>query len=62
MLEREVEPAKAAERGAVGAAAEEVGDAVDAHRTADQVTSGAGAEADRIRQRADHLTTEADLP
>ena len=60
--QREVEPAKAAEREAVGAAAEEVGDAVDAHRTADQVASGAQAEADRIRQRADHLTTEADLP
>ena len=60
--QREAERAKAEERDEIAAAANELVDAVDQHRTAAQVTTGAKAEADRIRDRADRLTTEADLP
>jgi uncharacterized protein YjbJ (UPF0337 family) len=61
-VQREVERAELVEREEIDAATEQLGDAVEEHRTATQVSSGAQAEADRIRQRADHLTTEADLP
>jgi hypothetical protein len=60
--QRKVQQAAAAEREDVEAAAQDLADAVDEHRTAVQVTSGAQSEADRIRERADRLTAEADLP
>ncbi|MCW2651709.1 MAG: hypothetical protein JWR32_2685 [Mycobacterium sp.] len=59
--QREVERVKAEERAEVGAAAEEVVDAVDKHQTSVQEATRAEAEADRIRQQADSLTNEADL-
>lgn len=60
--QREVQQAAAQERAEVGAATDELIDAAAEHRTATQVTDGAQAEADRIRERADRLTAEADLP
>lgn len=60
--QREVAQAKAEEQANVQAAGAELSAAVDEHRTAEQVTAGAQAEADRIRERADRLTAEADLP
>ena len=60
--QREVQQAKVAEREGVGAAAEDVVDAVDEHQTSVQVGDSANAEADRIRRQAEQLTNEADLP
>jgi uncharacterized protein YjbJ (UPF0337 family) len=60
--QREVEGAKAEERGEVDAVAEEFVDAVDQHQTLAQEAANSRAEADHIRRQADSLTTEADLP
>lgn len=49
-------------RGEIDSAADEVVDAVDDHLTAVQGASSANAEAERIRQQANKLTNEADLP
>jgi uncharacterized protein YjbJ (UPF0337 family) len=57
-----VQRAKAEERDEIDSAAEEVVDAVGDHLAAAQQASSAEAEADRIRQKADDLTNEADLP
>ena len=57
-----VQQAKAQERDEIDSAAEEVVDAVDDHLTAVRGASSAEAEADRIRQQADKLTNDADLP
>jgi uncharacterized protein YjbJ (UPF0337 family) len=57
-----VRKANARERDEIDSAAEEVVDAVDDHLTAVRGASSAEAEADRIRQHADKLTNEADLP
>jgi uncharacterized protein YjbJ (UPF0337 family) len=57
-----VQQAKAQERDEIDSTAEEIVDAVDDHLTAGQGASSAEAEADRIRQQADKLTNEADLP
>lgn len=60
--QRDVEEAKRDERVAVRAADAEVVDALDTHR--EQVVQAAEdqSEADRLRQRADRLTDQADLP
>jgi uncharacterized protein YjbJ (UPF0337 family) len=60
--QREVERAKAEERDEVDAAAEEIVDAVDEHRTSMQETTSARTEADRIRRQAYSMTKQADLP
>jgi uncharacterized protein YjbJ (UPF0337 family) len=57
-----VQQAEARERDEVDSAAKEVVDAVDDHLAAVRGASSAEAEADRIRQRANELTNEADLP
>jgi uncharacterized protein YjbJ (UPF0337 family) len=57
-----IQGANAEERNEIDSAAEEVVDAVDDHLTVVQGASSANAEADRIRQQADKLTNEADLP
>lgn len=49
-------------RDEIDSAADEVVDAVDDHLTAVQGASSANAEAERIRQQANKLTNEADLP
>src|SRR5690349_11349034 len=53
--QRAVERAKAEERDEVGAAAEEIVDAVDEHRTSVRQATSARGEADRIRRQADSL-------
>ena len=60
--QRAVERAKAEERDEVGAAAEQIVDAVDEHQIAVRQATSARAEADRIRRLADSLTQQADLP
>lgn len=60
--QREVDEAKARERADVRAAADDAVDAVEEHRTADRLAERAHEEADRIRARADRLTSDADLP
>ena len=60
--QREVEQAKAQERVELRAAAGEVVDAAEEHETADHIATNAHEEADRIRARADRLTSDADLP
>ena len=60
--QRAVERAKAEERGEVGAAAEEIVDAVDEDQISVRQATSARAEADRIRRQADSLTNQADLP
>ncbi len=60
--QRAVQCAKAQERDEVGAAAEELVDAVDDHQTSVRQATSAKAEADRIRRQADSLTHQADLP
>ena len=60
--QRDIERAKVQERVEVGAAAEEVADAVAEHQSSVQAATSAQAEADRIRRRADKLTDDADLP
>ena len=60
--QRAVERAKAEERDEVGAAAEEIVDAVDEHQTSVRQATSAQGEADRIRRQADSLTKQADLP
>jgi uncharacterized protein YjbJ (UPF0337 family) len=57
-----VQRAKDQERDEIDSAAEQVADAVDDHLASVQGASSAKAEADRIRQHADKLTNEADLP
>ena len=57
-----VQRAKDQERDEIDSTAEEIVDAVDDHLTAGQGASSAEAEADRIRQQADKLTNDADLP
>jgi uncharacterized protein YjbJ (UPF0337 family) len=59
---RKVELAKAEEREEVGAATEDVVDAVVEHQGSTRAAASAQAEADRIRRQADKLTNEADLP
>jgi hypothetical protein len=46
----------------VGAAASDVVDAVDDHQASVQEAASARTEADRMRQRADSLTNQSDLP
>jgi uncharacterized protein YjbJ (UPF0337 family) len=60
--QRKVEQAKAEERDEVGAAAEEIIDALDQHQTSAREAANSRAEADRIRRQADSLTKHADLP
>ena len=60
--QRDIEWAKVQERVEVGAAAEDVVDAVAEHQSSVQAATSAQAEADRIRRRADKLTDDADLP
>lgn len=60
--QREVERAKAQERVELRGAANEVVDAAEEHETADHIATNAHEEADRIRARADRLTSDADLP
>lgn len=60
--QRDVDEAKAKERADVRAAADEAVEAVEEHQTADRLATRAHEEADRIRARADRLTSDADLP
>jgi len=60
--QRAVQCAKARERDEVGAAAEELVDAVGEHQTSVRQATSAKLEADRIRRQADSLTQQADLP
>jgi uncharacterized protein YjbJ (UPF0337 family) len=60
--QREAERAKAQERIDVRAAAGDVVDAVDEHQASVQEAASTRSEADRMRQRADILTNQADLP
>jgi len=57
-----IQKAKGQERLETDSAAEEVVDAVDDHLTTVEGAASAKAEADRIRQQADKLTNQADLP
>ncbi|MCV7356869.1 CsbD family protein [Mycolicibacterium fluoranthenivorans] len=60
--QHEASQAKVEERANIQAASGELSDAIDEHRTAEHVTAGAQAQAQRIRERADRVTAEADLP
>ena len=60
--QRDIERAKVQERVEVGAAAEQIGDAVAQYQSSAQTATSAQAEADRIRRRAESLTKQADLP
>jgi uncharacterized protein YjbJ (UPF0337 family) len=60
--QREMVQAKAAEREEISEAAEEITDAQAKHQSSAQVANATHADADRIRQQADKLTNEADLP
>ena len=60
--QRAVERARAEEREEVGAATEEIVDAINEHQTSVRQATSARAEADRIRRQADRVTKQADLP
>jgi uncharacterized protein YjbJ (UPF0337 family) len=60
--QREVAQAEARERLDAEAATEDAVDALDEHRAAAQQADGAHTAAERLRERADNLTDQADLP
>jgi uncharacterized protein YjbJ (UPF0337 family) len=60
--EREIESAESAERQQAATTVEKLIDDVDEHRRTQRITRNAHDEADRIRERADQLTEDAELP